>query len=71
MEVCLLSLYSFLNITDFSDKNKSNLLFWNFPLYKMLSQKRNTFCLSLTQSDFIADKKETSKWVHMTEQNEV
>ena len=71
MEVCLISLYSFLNITDFNDKNKSNLLFWNFALYKMCPQKRNTFCLSLSQNDFIADRKETSKWVHMTEQNEI
>ena len=27
MEVCLISVYSFLNITDFNDKNKPNLLF--------------------------------------------
>lgn len=32
-------------IKAFSDKNKSNMLFWSFALFKMLSQKRNTFVL--------------------------
>lgn len=69
MEVCLLSLYSFLNITDFNDKNKSNLLVWNFAQYMMCPQKRNTFSLSLSQNDFIADRKLQNEFIWQSKMN--